>query len=259
MGMSHNYTFLDRATADGLWALTWKTVLKRHPSRWFSSDVVGRGAYGGGNDSLRSLLAFAVDTEPTDEQLDEILATLTVAATMQRCTSQFWTMEELLKQILCVRSQSIFSVEINDISGVISVAARAFLDQRISVATLWTTAKLHSVDFGNWVKLKSNELKTIQSALPWERMFEPIYRWQDETACLNDEWTNCLGVTQTHLFANFIDKAYRENWSTCMQPGKRNGAETSRFRDFPDSVLLARSMRHRFRKLQRPCVYRMWS
>ena len=50
-------------------------------------------------------------------------------------------------------------------------------------------AKLYSVDFGNWVKLKSNELKTIQSALPWERMFEPIYRWQDETACLNDEWT----------------------------------------------------------------------
>ena len=107
MGMSHNYTFLDRATADGLWALTWKTVLKRHPSRWFSSDVVGRGAMAVER-HLRSLLAFAVDTEPTDEQLDEILATFTVAATMQRCTSQFWTMEELSKGI-CVFALSPFS------------------------------------------------------------------------------------------------------------------------------------------------------
>jgi hypothetical protein len=128
MGMRHNYTFFDRAATDTIWSLTWKRLLERYSGVWFHSAELERGIYTG--KSLRELLAFSIDPEPSDAQMAKILDKSTVAETMRWCHPQFWTMEELISQGLGERSNSCFTVELHDVGGLISVAAGAFLDQR---------------------------------------------------------------------------------------------------------------------------------
>ena len=254
--MYHYYEFFDRTVVDHFWRLSWKTVMKRHRSHWFSSGGPKEpGVYGG--ESLRELLAFSVEPTPTGKQLDRMLATLTVSATVRRCHPQFWAMDEIMRQVLRHPEDSIVSAELRDISGLIAVAARAFLDRRITAATLWTVAKLHSAKFDDWLRLDSKQSKAIDSALPWRRMWQPIYSWQDRRACTDDEWTNCLGVADTRRFARFVMDAYRANWGAA--PLAQSGAQSSgRFRDFSDCVSLAKSMSRQLAKQRRPCVYRVW-
>jgi hypothetical protein len=256
MGMRHHYTFFDRATTDTLWSLSWKNALKRYSGNWFHSTALERGAYTA--KSLRELLAFSIDPEPSDAQLAKILDGLTVAKTMQRCHPQFWTMEELITEVSGKRSNSLFTIETRDVGDLISVAACAFLGRRITAARLWTVAKLHSVQFDEWVVLDAIQSKTIKSALPWQRMWEPIFSWQDENACLGDEWTNCLNVAQTRRFIDFVLLAYRENWSALHQIDEPISSGLRNFRDLPDCVLLAKSIERRVAKMQRPCVFRIW-
>jgi len=124
--MYHYYEFFDRTVVDHFWPSSWKTVMKRHCGRWFSSaGPVEAGVYG--DESLRALLAFSIEPEPTDKQLDRMLATLTVSATVRRCHPQFWTMDEIMRHVLSRPEDSIFYVELRDISGLISMTARVSL------------------------------------------------------------------------------------------------------------------------------------
>ncbi len=231
--------------------------MKRHHGRWFSSGGSEEaGAYNG--ESLRQLLAFSLDPTPTVKQLDRMLATLTVSATVRRCHPQFWAMDEIMRQVLSRPEDAIISVELDDISGLISVAARAFLDRRITAPTLWAVAKLHSTNFDEWLRLDSEQSKAIDSALPWHRMWQPIYSWQDKRTCTDDGWTNCLGVADARRFTRFVMDAYGGNWAAAPL-AERSGAQSSgRFRDFSDCVTLAKSMSRKLAKLRRPCVYRVW-
>jgi hypothetical protein len=242
---------------DHVWRLSWKTVMKRNRGHWFSSGGHEEaGAYSG--ESLRQLLALSHEPTPNAKQLERMLATLTVSATVRRCHPQFWTMDEIMRRVLSRPDNSIFSIEVDDISGLISVAARAFLDRRITAPTLWTVAKLHSAQFAEWVRLDSTESKRIDSALPWHRMWQPIYSWQDKRACADDEWTNCLGVDDTRRFARFVMDAYRGNWTAAPIAERPKAHKSGRFRDFSDCVILANSMDRNLAKLRRPCVYRAW-
>jgi hypothetical protein len=255
--MNHHYEFFDRTVIDHFWRLSWKTLMKRNRGHWFSSGGQEEaGAYSG--ESLRQLLTFSHEPTPNAKQLERMLATLTVSATVRRCHPQFWAMDEIMRRVLSRPEDSIFSVELDDISGLISVAARAFLDRRITAPTLWTVAKLHSAKFDEWLRLDSTESKPIDSALPWHRMWQPIYSWQDKSACADDEWTNCLGVADTRRFAHFVMDAHRENWLAAPLAESSEAPKSGRFRDFPDCVILAKSVNRRLAKLQRPCVYRVW-
>jgi hypothetical protein len=256
--MNHYYEFFDRAAVDRLWRLSWNTVMKRNRGRWFWSTKVERGAYGGENDTLRGLLAFAIEPEPSDKRVERMLARLSVGATARRCHPQFWAMDEIMRRVLSHPAEAIFFVEVDDISGLVAVAARAFLDRRITAATLWTVVKLHSAKPGDWLGLDSKQSRAIDSALPWHRLWEPIYSWQDERACSDDDWTNCLGVSDTRRFADFVMQAYRENWGAVLLGEESQPHSARRFRDFPGCVLLAKSMRRKLTGLQRPCVYRTW-
>ena len=120
--MYHYYEFFDRTDVDRFWRRSWKTVMKRHRGHWFSSGgPLKGGAYNG--ESLRELLSFSIEPKPTDKQVDRMLATLTVSATVRRCHPQFWTMDEIMRQVLSRAESWIFSVELRDISGLLSVAA----------------------------------------------------------------------------------------------------------------------------------------
>ena len=166
-------------------------------------------------------------------------------------------MGEIMCQGLDRHGKSRFGLEVADISGLLAVAVRAFIEERIKPATLWSVAKLHSSDFRDWVKLGSNEAKVIDRALPWHLMWQPIYQWQGQGAARSDEWTNCLGVSDTRRFLGFVGKAYRENWPASPLPDSEQEQKKS-FCDFPDCVVLARSIKRKIHRLERPCVYRMW-
>lgn len=253
--MEHCYEFFDRAAVDCLWHLPWTTILRRHRSDWFHSREREPGVYGG--TSLRELLAFAVDPEPSDREIDRILARLTVSETIRRCGSQFWTMDELIHRLLRKPEKAVFSAELGDISGLIAVATRGFLDGRIRTTALWSVAKLHNSWLSDWLRLSPEQVETVNAALPWQRMNEPIYDWQGEEACTNGEWANCLGVTLTRRFSHFVVTAYRENWpAASLKEDKKRTAR--RFGSFPDCVSLAKAIELRFSGLRRPCVTRAW-
>ena len=133
--------------------------MNRHRGRWFSSGGPEEaGTYNG--ESLRQLLAFSLEPTPTVKQLERMLATLTVSATVRRCHPQFWAMDEIMRQVLGRPEDAIISLELDDISGLISVAARAFLDRKITAPTLWAVAKLHSAKFDDWLQLDSKQSKS---------------------------------------------------------------------------------------------------
>jgi hypothetical protein len=255
MGMIHAYTFFDRTPSDSIWPLSWKTVLRRNQSPWFSSTKLTRGEYDLENGTLRELLAFSIDPEPSDKQIEYILTTLSVAETMKKCHPQFWTMEEVMKRVLNHPSRMMFEVNLHGPSGLVSVATRAFLDQRITGPTLWAVLKLHNVQANDWLQMDTKRALEIKN-LPWHHIWKPIFSWQDEQACLADESTNCLSVTQTVRFNEFVQQAYRENWCALGSNREISTQESGKFRGFHDCVVLAKAMGKNFARLQRPCVYR---
>ncbi len=251
----HVYTFFDRAPSDRIWHLSWKTVLRRNQSPWFTSTMLRRGQYDFEKGTLRELLAFSIDPEPSDNQIERILNTLSVAETMKKCHPQFWTMEEIMRRVLNRPAQMMFEVNLRRTSAVTSIATRAFLDKRIMGSTLWAVLKLHNVQVEDRLRMDAKRARIIE-ALPWTRIWEPIFNWQDEQACLADESTNCLSVAQTIRLNKFVQQAYRENWSTLNSDQEIGPQDTGTFRDFQDCVTLAKAMGKSFLRLQRPCVYR---
>jgi len=89
--------------------------------------------------------------------------------------------------------------------------------------------------------------------LPWDRIWNPIYKWQKKQS-ENEEWANCLGVSDTRRFISFVLEAHQGNWATHdLQTGG-----THRFKDDPDCVTLARTVK-KLKKFKRPSVSRRFS
>lgn len=253
--VEHVYDFFDRSVVDPLWGLSWASVLEQHHSRWFHSKKMERGGYF--ETSLRELIAFAVDPEPSDREIEDILSRMTVRQTIRRSNPQFWVMNVLTNELVHKPKAALFSVELEDVSGLIAVATRAFLERRITATTLWSVAKLHSSSLTEWLRLDREQVKAVDAALPWDHMNDPIYPWQGQEACTQGEWTNCLGVALTRRFAGFVVNAHRQNWPAAPLKGDARRV-ARRFADFPDCVHLATELERRFAALERPSVARMW-
>jgi hypothetical protein len=253
--VGHVYEFFDRTVVDPLWGLSWASVLEHHHSKWFRSKKMVRGEYLG--TSLRELIGFAIDPEPSDPEIDNILSRMTVRATIRRSNPQFWVISVLMDELVSKPKTAFFSVELEDVSGLIAVATRAFLERRITAMTLWSVAKLHSSSPSDWLRLDPEQMKAVDAALPRDHMNNPIYSWQGKEACTQGEWTNCLGVALTRRFAGFVTNAHLQDWPAA--PLKEDARQTRRrFADFPDCVDLAKRLERRFAALKRPSVTRMW-
>src|SRR5437867_3016000 len=62
------YHFFDRAAFDQIWGLSWREFRRRwNRGAWSNKPLSHRGDYSG--DSLRDLIAFRVNPEPSNDQL----------------------------------------------------------------------------------------------------------------------------------------------------------------------------------------------
>jgi hypothetical protein len=143
-------------------------------------------------------------------------------------------------------------IEVGSASGIVEVAIQSYRARKITTPALWANLKLHSVQLRDLESPDVEELTSLRRRIPWKRLWEPVYSWQDPSACRNDEWTNCLRTADTRGFMNFMVQAERENW-----PATSN-SDGPRFSDFEYALVLARFIREKVSRLQRPFVYRVW-
>jgi hypothetical protein len=252
--MNHVYEFFDRAAVDRLWKVSWSTLAKRSPERrWLHSTKNQEDGYYGS--SLRELLMFCVDPQQSPGQIENILRARNVTETIRCCSPQFFAMSELMHRALPHSNLHIVPVEVHNVTGLLTVAEQAFISKRISLATLWSVYKLHSI--GREEGWQGSELsESVKRLLPWRRLWEPIYDWQGKQF-KDDEWSNCLGIADTRRFVSFVLQAYSENWPAAPKPNSNGKIEVC-FRDEPNCARLASSL-VRVKKLTRPSVFRTWS
>ncbi len=263
--MEHSYLFLDRETVDPLWKLSWKEFLRKWgKSRWATAKH-----FQDGNSSLRGLIAFGLDPEPSHQDVEQILERRTIRWTIQHSSPQYFVMQEILHHVPDLRGSMVSVSPSHDDSGaLIAVGVRAYLQGEIGAQMLWAILKLHSVDdAGEWLRLSKKEKRDLSAVVqPHEShdLGRPIYRWQGSNACEEEEWTNCLNTAATRRFASFVMRAWRENWpaprledtelSSCkVPPGK-----IPRFRDFAIARELNRPLLKKVLSFKRPCVFRRW-
>jgi len=261
--MEFFYHFFDRTACDQLWKTSWKEYLRRWGrTRWARAEPTREGT-----ESLRDMISFHIDPEPTAEEVERILAHETIQQTVKRSSPQFGPMSELMSNTPAFRkhSQCIF-FKGDYFAILIAVAFEAYLRGRAPQSALWPVFKLHSIeDPRGWLRLSSGERKTIKAVVSSHWMLEPIYRWQGEGGFLDGEqWSNCLGVADTRRFVALILRAWKENWPVprlgeldriSLPPSQ---AEPPQFRDFELSKLFVGPLTNKVSQFDRPCVFFEW-
>ena len=237
MSATHIYTLLDKSAAERVCRLHWRKAIQNVRSRWFTSRVFERGGYDFNHGTLRGLIAFSFDPEPTDDEIEQILDSDTIAATMSRCHPQFWTIEEVLRRLNPGQKQTI-DVELRDLSCLASVMIRAFVERRITASQMWSVVKLHNLDVTSYVA--DQALNQRVEGFPWSSLWRPMFSWQDEDACRGDESTNCLSAVQTRQFCALVERAYREDWKTLETEEHSLQPKTDSFKRHAETVSFAR-------------------
>ena len=212
MSMRHYYEFFDRTVFDPVWSLTWRDFQRQQGSLWAKSKAYKRGCYDGL--SLRELICFYIDPEPTPETLEEIIKGRTVQWTVQHSSPQFSFLSELMSHVRGHRSGHYSVSEIQDLGPLISAATHAYFTNEVASPVLLAVLKLHScTDPGEWVHLPRNRSRTLKELISTTNLWKPIYWWQGKRACVDEEWTNCLAIEGTRRFINFITRAWDENFA----------------------------------------------
>jgi hypothetical protein len=68
MGIDVYYCFFDRSAVDPLWKMSWQDFLRR-----YGKNRRNKRSKGDGGDSwLRELIAFSVEPEPSDTEVEDI-------------------------------------------------------------------------------------------------------------------------------------------------------------------------------------------
>jgi len=261
--MEFRYHFFDRNACDKLWKSSWKEYLSKWgKTRWANGPFTGEST-----ESLRDMIAFYIDPQPTAEDVERILAHETIVQTVSKSSPQFGPMSELLSRTPAYRKHSQFIFFKGDYFAVlIAVGLEAYLQGRASQSDLWPVFKLHSIeDPRDWLRLSSGDRKTIKAVVSSRWFLDPIYPWQGEGGFLDgEEWCNCLGVADTRRFIALVVRAWKENWPVprlgeldrISIPPSQTGPP--RFRDFELSKLFAAPLTKKVSHFERPCVFFEW-
>jgi hypothetical protein len=262
--MRHFYDFFDREFFDPVWPRSWHEFQRKHRSRWATRMNYEPGEYIGR--SLRELICFSMEPEPSQELLEDILARRTVKWTVRHSSPQFFLLSEIMHHVPGYRANYCYVGEIpsEDVGVLISAALSGYTSGHITSSVLLAVLKLHScANPGEWVDLSVMQRKMLAALTSGVDLMKPIYAWQGENACTYEQGTNCLGLRDTQRFMSFIARAWRENWPLLSlkdppEQMEQGLAKEPRFRDFQISRELRKAI-DKASRFKRPSVYRQWS
>jgi hypothetical protein len=261
--MDNYYFFFDRSAVDSLWSLSWQEFLRLYgSSRW------AKGAYtDNGCASLRGLIAFSVDPEPSEAEVEEIFRHRNLRWTIQRSSPQYFVMGEIVYNVPRLRkSHASLDIWSNDSTVLLAAAAEGYFRGEVPVSGFKAVLKLHYSKFEDFIRLSRQERSAVRRLMDVDQYAKPIYPWQGETAILDEEWAGCLGVADTKRFFALVDSLWKQNPEV-----KRildvdvdhiefctSGRDTHRFRDFGISRHLMNLWSRKIRSFQQPSVFRRW-
>jgi hypothetical protein len=261
--METYYCFFDRSAVDPLWKMSWEVFLRlygkhRRGKRSREADV---------HSWLRELIAFSVEPEPSDAEVDDIIRRRTLRWTIQRSSPQFYTMGEIMCGVpRLAKSCAVLGVWANDLSVLLAAAAEAYFRGEVTASGFKSVLKLHYSKFEDFIRLSRRERSVVRGLMDVDQYAKPIYPWQGETAVLDEEWAGCLGVADTKRFFALVDRLWKQN------PEVRRildvdvdhiefctpSRDTHRFRDFGISRHLMNLWSRKVRSFEQPCVFRRW-
>lgn len=258
MGMEQVYDFFDREAFDPVWRLSWAEFLKKHRTHWASTQDYSPDGYF--NESLRGLISFSIEPQPSPKEIEDILRRRTIRWTLQHSDRKLFTMSEIMSNVRSMRNRAVgFSIKC-EIDSLLAAAVDAYLTRRAGVAALRAVLKLHCADPGNYLRLNRRESAALRDAVP--ALFqEKIYSWLGPYWLEGEQWTNGLNVAETRAFVAFVIRAWEENWPCprIRDMTREPFSDQSRFREFKLHKVLASSARRRVTKWQKPCVFREWA
>jgi hypothetical protein len=257
--MIHDFEFFDRQVFDRCWQMPWMEFRRKYKTEWALNLECHPGVYEG--HSLRELLAFVVEPEPSAEEIEGILDRRTVCWTLRRSEPQLFAMSSIMWSGLPHFRNRLINLSTAEIDPLIAVAVDAYLRQTVSGATLWAVLKLHSVvNLSEFLALTRNEALALKTVGVGRFMWQPIYKWQGASSLEEEDWANMLGVADTRRFVAFLSRAWEDNWpAPRLKEMSDSPRHKRRFRDFPISDDLAKPLRSRIDHLKRPCVFRRWN
>ena len=260
MGIENYYYFFDRLGADPLWRLSWQEFLRLHGRcPWAKGPNLGDGS-----SSLRGLIAFGVEPEPTDKEIEAILSRHTLQWTIKRSTPQFYVMEEILYNSHRLRKFHATLDELWADDWVVLLAAAVDTYFRSAISERWLKAilKLHYAKFEDFVDLKKKEREELRRLINIDEYAKPIYRWQGAEALLDEEWAGCLGVADTRHLFSLVDWLWSQNSEVSRVRDFeyievfRSKERIHHFRDFAISRRLKQLWWRKVGRFKQPCVFR---
>jgi hypothetical protein len=187
--MDNYYSFFDRSAVDSLRSLSWQEFLRLYgTSRW------AKGAYtDDGSASLRGLIAFSVDSGPSEAEVEEIIRHRTLRWTIQRSSPQYFVMGEIVYDVPRLR-KSYASLDIwsNDSTVLLAAAAEGYFRGEVTASAFKSVLKLHYSKFEDFIRLSKRERSVVRGLMDVDQYAKPIYPWQGETGILDEEWLVAL-------------------------------------------------------------------
>jgi hypothetical protein len=259
--METYYYFFDRSAMNSLWKMSWQEFLRLHgTSQWAKGPRTDNGAA-----SLRGLIAFSVDPEPSATEIEDIIRRRTLRWTIQHSSSQFYMMEEIVYNIPRLqKSCASLDVWSNDFTVLLAAATEGYFRGEVPVSGFKAVLKLHYSEFEGFIRLSKQELSVLRHLMDVDQYSKPIYPWQGSKAILDEQWAWCLGVADTRRFFTLVDRLWKRNPEVrrildvegiqLCKPKR----ESHRFRDFGIASELMNLWSRKVRSFVQPCVFRKW-
>ncbi len=260
--MDDDYYFFDRSAVDYLWKISWQEFLRLHgKSQWAKGQNTGDGS-----GSLRGLIAFSIDPEPSASDIEEIIRRRTLRWTVQRSSEQFSMVEDIVYNVPRLRKSCIsLNVCPNDFTVLLAAAAEGYFRREVSASEFKAMLKLHYSKFDDFIRLSRQERSAVRHLIDVDQYSRPIYTWQSPLAVLDGAWTGCLGIADTRRFFTLLDRLWKQN----PEVGRildfegielyKSDREIHLFRDFGISRQLTNLWSRKVRFFKAPCVVRSWS
>ncbi len=236
MSYEHFYWFLDRKAANRVLRTAWKAFLERYP--WDAQE-------------LRQLLEFAVEPSPKERALRSILGTKTLAWTVSRSVPALYLVHQVVHHVpaLADRGGSVWFWDCHHFEtlAINAVAARAFLDGRITARTLRAVFAIH----GEYIfdlqfdvaAIDAKDLQRLSRAVHGKAAGKPLFTWLGERPA--EEGYHWIREADTKLFLDFVREAWAGNWPALpLNPEVADELELKprkahKFRGFPVARHLA--------------------